>query len=78
MRVRTGALTQSMREVFSVDIFLGRDSSLYVLRTKRRKIGALRRVSVEHLKAYKKAEDAKRLEALDELARQAQQLGLGY
>lgn len=43
-----------------------------------RKIGTRRRVLFEHLMAYKKAEDAKRMEALNELTRQAQELGLGY
>lgn len=43
-----------------------------------KKIGAQPRMSFEHLIAYKKAEDAKRLEALDELTRQAQELKLGY
>jgi hypothetical protein len=32
----------------------------------------------EHLMAYKKTEDAKRMEALNELTRQAQELNLGY
>ena len=43
-----------------------------------RKIGTRRRVLFEHLMAYKKVEDAKRMEALNELTRQAQELGLGY
>jgi excisionase family DNA binding protein len=43
-----------------------------------RKVGTRRRVLLEHLMAYKKAEDAKRMEALNELTRQAQELGLGY
>jgi len=43
-----------------------------------RKIGTRRRVLFEHLMAYKKAEDVKRMEALNELTRQAQELGLGY
>jgi excisionase family DNA binding protein len=43
-----------------------------------RKVGTRRRVMFEHLMTYKKTEDAKRLEALDELTRQAQELGLGY
>jgi excisionase family DNA binding protein len=43
-----------------------------------RKIGTRRRVVFEHLMAYKKAEDAKRMEALNELTRQAQELNLGY
>src|ERR1700736_3461157 len=43
-----------------------------------RKIGTRRRMLFEHLMAYKKSEDAKRLEVLSELTRQAQELGLGY
>jgi excisionase family DNA binding protein len=43
-----------------------------------RKVGTRRRILFEHLMAYKRAEDAKREEALNELARQAQELGLGY
>ena len=43
-----------------------------------RQVGTHRRVLFEHLMAYKKAEDSKRLEALNELTRQAQELGLGY
>jgi excisionase family DNA binding protein len=43
-----------------------------------RKVGTRRRILFEHLMAYKRAEDAKREEALDELARQSQELGLGY
>ena len=43
-----------------------------------RKIGTRRRVLFEHPMAYKKAEDAKRMEALNGLTRQAQVLGLGY
>jgi excisionase family DNA binding protein len=43
-----------------------------------RKIGTRRRVLFEHLMAYKKAEDAKRMEVLSGLTRQAQELGLGY
>jgi excisionase family DNA binding protein len=42
-----------------------------------RKVGTRRRVLFEHLMAYKKAEDARRMEALNELTRQAQELGLG-
>ena len=41
-----------------------------------RKIGTRRRVLFEHLMAYKKAEDAKRMEVLNN--RQAQELNLGY
>ena len=43
-----------------------------------RKVGTRRRVLFEHLMNYKKIEDAKRLESLNELTRQAQELGLGY
>jgi excisionase family DNA binding protein len=43
-----------------------------------RTIGTRRYVLREHLMAYKTAEDTKRLDALSELARQAQDLGLGY
>jgi excisionase family DNA binding protein len=43
-----------------------------------RKVGTRRRVLFEHLMAYKRTEDAKREEALNELTRQAQELGLGY
>ena len=43
-----------------------------------RRIGTRRRVLFEHLMAYKKVEDAKRLDALNELTRQAQELGFGY
>ncbi len=43
-----------------------------------RKGGTRRRILLEHLMAYKRAEDAKREEALNELARQSQELGLGY
>ena len=43
-----------------------------------RKIGTRRRVLFEHLMAYKRAEDAKREEALNELARLSQELGLCY
>jgi excisionase family DNA binding protein len=43
-----------------------------------RKIGTRRRVLFEHLMAYKKVEDAKRMEALNELTRLSQELGLGY
>jgi hypothetical protein len=41
-------------------------------------VGARRRILFEHLMVYKKAEDAKRMEILNELTRQAQELGLGY
>jgi excisionase family DNA binding protein len=43
-----------------------------------RKIGTRRRVLFEHLMAYKKVEDAKRMQALTELTRLSQELGLGY
>ena len=43
-----------------------------------RRIGTRRCVLFEHLSAYKELEDAKRLEALNELARLSQELGLGY
>ena len=43
-----------------------------------RKVGTRRHVLFENLMAYKKAEEAKRMEALNELTRQAQELGLGY
>lgn len=43
-----------------------------------RKVGARRYVLFQDLMAYKKAEDAKRFEALNELTRLSQELGLGY
>jgi excisionase family DNA binding protein len=43
-----------------------------------RKVGTRRRVLFEHLMLYKKTQDAQRLESLNELTRQAQELGLGY
>jgi excisionase family DNA binding protein len=43
-----------------------------------RKVGTRRRILFQHLMAYKKNEDAKRLEALEELTRLSQELGLGY
>jgi excisionase family DNA binding protein len=43
-----------------------------------RKVGAHRRVRVRDLLDYKRNDQAERLGALDELAAQAQELGLGY
>lgn len=43
-----------------------------------RKVGSHRRVRFEDLLRYKQADDAKRQSVLDELAAQAQELGLGY
>lgn len=43
-----------------------------------RKVWRHRRLLFEQLMVYKKAEDAKRLEALNELTRQAQEPGLDY
>jgi hypothetical protein len=43
-----------------------------------RKIGTRRWVLFEQLMTYKKTEDTERMEALSELARQAQELNLGY
>jgi excisionase family DNA binding protein len=43
-----------------------------------RRVGTRRRVLFEHLMVFKRAEDAKREEALDELTRRSQEIGLGY
>lgn len=43
-----------------------------------RKVGTHRRILFEDVAAYKKAIDEKRRQALDELAAQAQELGMGY
>jgi len=43
-----------------------------------RKVGAHRRVLFKDLMDYKKSMDRNRLKALDELAAQAQELGIGY
>jgi excisionase family DNA binding protein len=43
-----------------------------------RRVGTRRRILFEHVMAYKEAEDAKRLEALNKLTQEAQKLRLGY
>jgi excisionase family DNA binding protein len=43
-----------------------------------RKVGTHRRVRYEDVMSYKKSIDSKRLNALEELAAQAQELGMGY
>ena len=43
-----------------------------------RRVGSHRRVLFEDLMKYKRAEEANRLKVLEDMAKQAQELGLGY
>ena len=43
-----------------------------------RKVGTHRRIEFAHLKIYKEETDAKRMRQLEELAKQAQELDMGY
>jgi excisionase family DNA binding protein len=43
-----------------------------------RKVGTHRRIRLEDLMAYKQEVDRQRLQVLEELAREAQELGMGY
>jgi excisionase family DNA binding protein len=42
------------------------------------KVGTCHRVLFEHVRAYKKSEETKRLTVLTDLVREAQELSLGY